>query len=273
MKHVEKFSSVNITDVETLPFNPNEQSEATFNELVKDIKEEGFDEPIQIAPKDIEEYKKLKDKYDKGFWIVGGEHRYRAVKLLGESDIIASIKMWDMNKIKLMVVRRNRLRGEFNPKKFTQLVNDVAGVTKLSIEDIKRKMGFFDDKDWGRLSIDEKGEWSDKYKDAIKETKRELNAVENLSMILNKLFIEYGDTLKYGYMFFMFGTKLHLMLQMDKDVQTLIDNIIKVQKNMKSDINNVLVKVLTAGYPAIKLSKAQIDKIKKVTEVDKEKKN
>ncbi|MCH8860836.1 MAG: ParB N-terminal domain-containing protein, partial [Thaumarchaeota archaeon] len=46
-------------------WNPNEMSDVKFNELVRDIDEEGFDEPIQV----------VKDQADGRFWIIGGEHR------------------------------------------------------------------------------------------------------------------------------------------------------------------------------------------------------
>ncbi len=45
-----KVQHLKISEIIPNEWNPNEQEEKIFNELTKDIKEEGFDEPIQVVP-------------------------------------------------------------------------------------------------------------------------------------------------------------------------------------------------------------------------------
>ena len=63
MKNLQKFKEIPLAEIEILNFNPNEQSEETFNQLVETIKQEGFDEPIQVAPKELEKYRQNPDNY------------------------------------------------------------------------------------------------------------------------------------------------------------------------------------------------------------------
>ena len=211
-----KVQHLKISEIIPNEWNPNEQEEKIFNELTKDIKEEGFDEPIQVVPLPDDHPARKKGKK----WrIIGGEHRWRSVRVLGYEEIPAVIKMYtgEMEQ-KIKTVRRNQLRGDMNRAKMTKLLNSLKPFGGLT-EELARKLGFTNIEMMMRLYQDERGRYTEGMANKVANVKREENAIENLSTILNKLFAEYGDTLQQSYMFFTYGTKLHLMVMMTAPVQ------------------------------------------------------
>ena len=66
-------------------------------------------------------------------------------------------------------------------------------------------------------------------------------------MILNKLFAEFGDTVQNSYMFFTYGTKLHLMVMMSPTFRKAIDILSQYCSNKNTDINDVLEKIVDEG--------------------------
>ena len=98
------------TDIRPNKWNPNEFDDSMFNELVKSIEDDGFIQPIVIAPLDDEEYK---------FEIIDGEHRFTAMDLLDVPEIPCIVRDVDEDKRIDLTVKTYRLRGKFNMKKFT----------------------------------------------------------------------------------------------------------------------------------------------------------
>lgn len=243
----ENFAPVMIAGIEEIvpnEWNPNEQSELTFNELVYDIQNEGFDEPIQVVeiPEDDPQRQK-----GKRYRIIGGEHRFEAVRTLGWSKIPIVVKQYDSeDEQKIKTVRRNMLKGDLNKAKFTQLVNSLDGRRKdgeLAIE-----LGIQSREQLEALLVNEKGEYDPDLAEQIANVKKEETAIKNLSMILNKLFSEYGDTLSHSYMFFTYGTKLHLMVMMSRELQKKIDSLSIHCNEKDKDINEVLEKIVQFGW-------------------------
>lgn len=81
----------------------------------------------------------------------------------------------------------------------------------------------------------------------VMEVRKEETAIRNLSMILNKLFAEYGETVSKSYMFFTYGTKLHLMVSMSRSLQKSIDGITRYCEDTNRDISEVLEKIVKFG--------------------------
>lgn len=229
-------------------WNVNVQNEIIFNELVKDIKSEGFDEAIQVirigkTDKDFEEGKEYR--------IIGGAHRYRAAKVLGYTEIPIVIKEYATEKDqKIKTVRRNQLRGDLDRKKFTKLFNSLnsSGINN----DFAKQFGFKNKEELKKMIMNLKGKNSKEMLDKLKEVKLEENTITNLSAILNQLFKEYGETVSQSYMYFFYGTKLHLMVMMNHKLKNYMDQINERVGKSKENINVLLERVFEIGLEGLK---------------------
>lgn len=167
-----KIEYVLLEKVHPSGWNPNEQDETTFNELTKDIETDGFDEPIIVVEDDAE---------PGTYRITSGEHRWKAMKVLGRAKIPVIVKKgWDEVTQKIKTVRRNLLKGALNPQKFTKLVNDIKRVYDVDHAKLSREMGFVDEKEYWRAYKEEKQERDDSTQGILQETRKELTMIDNL---------------------------------------------------------------------------------------------
>jgi len=180
--------------------NPNEQDEATFDQVVQGIKQDGFDEPIIVVP--IEAGPNA-GKYA----IVSGHHRKKAGVVAGMQTIPAVIKKgWDDDKRLIELVRRNQLRGGLNPEKFVRLFNDLAkrGIDKSVLQ---LQMGFTKEDTFNKLFKQVAPNLTAAQKKKLVEAKERINSVESFSTVLNEIFTEHGNELDHGLMCFKYGEK------------------------------------------------------------------
>lgn len=220
---------VPIDDVEVNEWNPNQMTEDVFNELVKEIQTNGFDEPV-ITVKNGDKYR-----------VVNGEHRYRAAKQLGMGFLPIVVKLdWDEPTQKLQTVRRNLLRGELDKVKFTKLVNDVVNGQHITPSEASKKFGFTDEKKFQQNLIAERDKLNAKVAEHLDETNNQLQTVDNLGFVVNEIFGQFGATVDRGYLFFMFKSKMHLMLQMDKDMEGTISLMVSHLKTSGKNANEFL---------------------------------
>lgn len=75
-------TDVKIRPVEMIPihrihpneWNPNVQTDETFNKLVEEIREDGFDHPLNVVPIRKEDYDEAwEDQDEQHYKIIGGE--------------------------------------------------------------------------------------------------------------------------------------------------------------------------------------------------------
>tara|TARA_R110002020_G_scaffold123580_18_gene280291 strand:- start:3371 stop:4066 length:696 start_codon:yes stop_codon:yes gene_type:complete len=173
-------------------WNPNEQSEETFNQLVEEIKEDGFDHPLNV----------VEDK--DGYTIIGGEHRWRAACLLGIKKVPCYVHdNWNENLQKLKTVRRNLMTGSLNARKFTDLVEELSE-TGLQIDEMPATFGFEDKKEFDKYFIQTKEKRDEKFVDDLKEKKKPVEATDSLMSIVANIFKECGGaaTVDQNYLFF-----------------------------------------------------------------------
>ena len=154
-------------------WNANAQEEIIFNELVQTIKEEGFDESLQVTKLD-----KTDKEYADGkeYRIIGGEHRFKTAKLLGYKELPVVIKNYTTEKEqKIKTVRRNQLRGELDRKKFTKLFNSLntSGINN----DLARSMGFKNKETLRKMILNYKGKNTKEFLEKLKEVKLDENAI------------------------------------------------------------------------------------------------
>lgn len=221
--------SLDLEKVHPSGWNPNEQDEATFNELTSEIEKDGFDEPIIVVEDDAEPgtYK-----------IIGGEHRWKACKVLGKTKIPAIIKKgWDEVAQKIKTVRRNLLRGNLNPAKFTRLVNDIQRVYQVDHAKLAQEMGFTDEKEYWKSYKQDKQKRDAVAQDVLNDTRKEIAMIDNLSVVLNEIFSQYGDTVPQSFLFFLYKKKMHLMVGLNSQTAKIVEKLAERLKQTGEDAN------------------------------------
>lgn len=89
----EKGVSVNMIPVELIfpnEWNPNVMTDRLFNELVKDVDEDGFLQPILVIPSEVDGVEKFK--------IIDGEHRFEVMKLLDKTRIPCIVNRGELSR-------------------------------------------------------------------------------------------------------------------------------------------------------------------------------
>lgn len=227
---------VPIENLEENDWNPNFQSEVTFNQLVDEINTDGFQDPLLVVP--VEDGK-VDPKTDR-FRIIGGAHRYRAAKLLEYEEVPCFImEGWTEEEQKLKTVRRNLISGRLDDAKFTDLVKSLVD-TGLNQDDLPLLMGFDDVNDFTEhLILEAAEEESDeKVLSKMEETSTEVEAVDSISDALNNIFATYGDTVPQNFLFFAYKGKTHLMVIMDAELNTRIEKMVEELKVSKGNVND-----------------------------------
>jgi len=182
--------------------NPNVMDEDTLDLLVDEIQEHGFDEPIQVRKLNTGRYQ-----------ISGGHHRVMAAERLGMETVPAVIKDFDDRTQKLMLAKRNLLRGKMDRQKLGKLVADLSKTGDPGT--LHRELGITQKKTLDAM-IDKAGEnLTPKQKAKLDVAKEKIKSIDDLSSILNTIFKETGSEAKSGYMVFSFGGKEHHYVQID----------------------------------------------------------
>lgn len=240
-EHRMKIRDVAIDQISANPWNVNEMDDETFNRLAEEIQSVGFIDPIQVVPMDNGTY-----------MIIGGEHRWRVSKVLGYEVVpcvILDSQMWTEDDLKKFVsVRLNALHGKVNPEKFMNLYVDLAKRHDESA--LQALLGYTDEDAWKGLTKGVRKGLEDAglSKEALKkfdEASAELMTVDDLSGILNRLFTDHGNDLKYNFMVMSFGGKDHLYVQFDnkadfKRVQKKIESLRGTQSTADRVIHDLL---------------------------------
>ena len=237
--------------LEPCDWNPQMMSETMFNQLVEEIREDGFDEPILVVPHPDPE------KAEDGVYrIISGEHRWEAAKTLGYEKIPAIIKTkWDETDQKLKTVRRNMLRGSQDPVKFSRLVKQINDDDGVALADIPQLMGFDDDKAFKKLYIADKEEEDAAVAGAAKkdaeEQRSEMEMINNLSFILNEIFSKYGSSVPAGFVFFWYKNRMHLMVQEDTKLEKRVEHLVRYCTAQGTSIQSILDSALDAEFKKI----------------------
>lgn len=197
-------------------WNPQRMDIDEFELLIEAMRDGGMLDPILVVP--IADEKDASD-----FVILGGEHRWRAAGELGWDTIPAIVltedRFQEKDLQKFITLRMNTIHGNLNPEKFRDLYEDMA--ERYSHDALQALMGFSDSQKFNKLvggvkeGIKAAGLPSDMER-GITEALEEVQSVDDISDVLNKMFTKYGDTLTESFMVFSFGGKEHLYVRCDK---------------------------------------------------------
>lgn len=194
------------------PDNPNEQDDATFNALVQAIRTEGWTQPVQAV------WDEIRGKYE----IVAGEHRWRAGRVLGSQ--IPTIPLppedFDRDRRDWNLVKDNVLRGDLNPVKFAALYQRM--VAKYDSEVLQNLMGFTSSDAFKKVYREVARGLSPEMQAALDAAKGEIKTIDDLSLVLNRLFRDHGETLDSNFMVFSYGGRDVLWVRADKDLWQIV---------------------------------------------------
>lgn len=217
------------------PDNPNEMNKKEFALLMDSIKQVGFIDPPQVIEQD-----------DGRFMIVGGEHRWRAAVELGMKripvDVLMGDKWTDPDMLDFMTVRLNVLHGKMNPEKFLKVYKRAC--EKFGREEVAKYMGYTNEdgikKLIGVMAKTMKESLPPEMAQQFEEEAKKAKTVGDLTNIVNRLFEEYGDTMKHNFMVFSWGAKEHVYIAMNKEVHVAMKKIMKLARKNEVDINELI---------------------------------
>lgn len=217
--------------------NPNEMDERTFNALCEAISTEGWVEPPQVVP--IED-----GKYE----IVGGHHRWEAAKVLGMETIpcvVLDPEKFHKDRRDWNVVKMNVIRGKLNPEKFTRLYSDLA--KRYDPEVMKTLMGFTSDDAFQKVFQEVKRALPPGLRDAMDAAKDEIRTIDDLSLVLNRLFAEHGETLPSNMMVFSWGGKEVLWVRCSAETWEIVSLKAKEAANLGEDFDATVREAFVRG--------------------------
>lgn len=197
--------------------NPNEMDEPTFDALVEEIREQGFDEPVLVRV-----HPTIKGKYQIG----SGHHRTKAAMVLGMTSVPAIIKEWSDREQKVALAKRNSLRGNLNQSKMVHLYRDLLKGGRDAVQ-VQRELGFTNQKQFEKLYDQAEKSLPPKQRKKLQAAKETIKSVDDLSSVLNKIFKEAGSELDKGYMVFSFGGKKHHYFQIGEDTEAKLNAILR----------------------------------------------
>jgi hypothetical protein len=231
-----------VEEIEPNNWNPNEMSNDEFDWLVEEITEVGFIDPLEVVP-----------MVDGGFRILGGAHRHQAAKALGMAEVpcvvLSDAKWQDADLQKFVTVRLNQLHGKANPDKMIALYRELE--TKYGEKSMQRLFAYTDDDAWKKLIKQMKK--SLKAAGLPKDVQQKFDAasanakgIDDLGLILNKIFHDHGDTLQHSFMVFSYGGKEHTYVAMSKQTRNAVALVLDHCKSWGKDVNEVIGKLTEA---------------------------
>lgn len=128
---------VDVTSIEPNAYNPNRQSEKDFELLKRSMTEDGFTQPVIVQRKTRQ--------------IVDGEHRWRAARELGYTQIPVVFVDMTPEQMRISTLRHNRARGSEDYELSAALLRDLR---ELGALDWAQDSLMLDDKEIGRLLDD-----------------------------------------------------------------------------------------------------------------------
>lgn len=236
------FVELDINDLEENELNPNEMSPDEFDMLSENIEEAGFLDPLLVVPLPLEKGKKQR------FRIIDGAHRWRRQRLAGETKVPCVLadpaRLSEKDQLK-QLVRMNKIRGSFNLKKFARLADEMMTRYEVPFEELAHELGYADEDEFQHL-IDAARD-SLPNAEAMKEfdkAKKELRTVDDLSLLLNRLFTSFGDSLPAHFMILDFGGKEHIWVRMKQPVYKIVKSRAKECLEYGVTFDSIILRLL-----------------------------
>lgn len=236
--YMPKMISANLLRV--LPGNSNKQDTHTFEELKKNIREQGFDESLTVTPNE-----------DGTYTVVSGNHRMKAGMEEGMDEFPCVVRDdWDDITKQLQSVRRNYARGKINRNLFTAQIDALKEEYSLTNSVILEGMGFADLDAFAALYQQQREEEEEAYEkmheDASSDA-HQVKVIDDLTFIVSHLINKYGDTIPYSFMIVPVGGKNHLYIKTNTALKSAVQNIAAACVANNLDINVALTGIISIG--------------------------
>tara|TARA_R100001244_G_scaffold36778_2_gene33626 strand:- start:3358 stop:4221 length:864 start_codon:yes stop_codon:yes gene_type:complete len=232
--------------VET-PSNSNKQNRHTYKELKDNIREQGFDETLNVVP-----HETLPDHYT----VVCGNHRLRAGKELGMAEFPCVIrKDWNEVEATIQGIRRNYVRGKIDKVSFTAQVDFIKEKYGLSQHVISERMGF-EDADMFSVLYQEQKLDADRQAQiaaavsldhAPNTSAANVKLIDDLGTILSHIFDQHGHTVPCSFIVFPAGGRNHMYVQANSALVKHMSAIAEQCLRDDLDINVALGGLLAVG--------------------------
>lgn len=230
-----------ISQIKPSTYNANVQTPSTFNALVDEIREHGWVGEIQVRP--------LRDDEKEGeylYELVGGEHRWKAAQILEMSELPATIHPeWQDDVAKAQSIALNILSGHLDPVKFTTLFNQLSD--KYGQDVVRQMMKFNDEQLFKRVYRAARLSLPAEMRPKLDAAKSEILTMDDLSVVLHDMFRKYGQSVPLSFMFFQFGGKTHLVVEMDAETKKLMKRVTDAATEGETDVNAILQAALSRG--------------------------
>jgi len=215
------------------PNNTNKQSKHVHQELIDSILSHGFDEPLIVVPRRDGE---------SGYFIVSGNHRYRAGTAAGMEEFPCIVRNdWDEVEARIQLVRRNYVRGEIDRALFTEEINRLTSEHQLGLDIIMERMGFEDAESFSEFYKQEKKrERSIGAAVKAQSNVAQVKMIDDLGTIISVLFEKYGHTVPNSFIVFPLGGRNHVFIQMTPALKKTLDAITTKCVADGMDINTAL---------------------------------
>lgn len=220
--------------------NPNQMDERTFNALVESIQEENWTEVITVVPT------------EEGYEIVGGHHRFDAADYLELETVpcwVLDPEKFDQDRRDWNLVKMNVLRGKLNPSKFTALWTRMSKQYEDDV--LKTLMGFTSEDAFKSLYTGVRSALPPEMQKALDDQRSEIKTIDGLSLLLNQLFTEHGETLPSNVMAFSFGSREVMWILADKDLWALACRIRDEALAHGGDVAEAMYLTLHAGAQSL----------------------
>lgn len=240
---VHQAQMIDVMMLDEHPDNSNKQNRHMHKELKASIKENGFDESLLVCPK---------PDGDPGYYIVSGNHRYRAGKALKMTEFPCVVRNdWDTVEQQIQLVRRNYVRGKTDKDAFTAAVNKLSSEAAIGLDIIQERMGFEDADMFSEYYQKEKAR-DEKIADAITGGgagggASQVKMIDDLGLVLSTIFERFGDSAPYSYIVFPAGGKNHMYVQCTPALKRVLETVAKGCVQQSLDMNIVLGGLLAIG--------------------------
>lgn len=218
---------VHVDAIEPNDYNPNEMDERLFDELAADIGDEELDQPVVVRPHPTK---------NGCFLIVDGEHRWRASKIKGLTEVPISVRDYTEEEAMIKTVRRNMIHGELNVAKFSNMLRrlDDNGISPERARELMAMNPRQFDKSWkGQTS--KTAERAEKLIENAEVGVQITTFVANLSQMIRDIVEQDGDTMAQGYIAFSFRGQSCLMISMDKALHKIVSEYMQTVQEDEKD--------------------------------------
>lgn len=216
------------------PDNVNEMDDETLSRLCEEIRDVGFIDPVNVVPLS-----------DGKYFILGGEHRWKAAKALGMTYVPAILhtdQRWsDRDTVDLVAFRLNVIKGSQNPEKFMKVYERLS--TKFGHEKLQDVFAVTDKSLWKKLTksirqnLEDAGVPSDVIKD-VADAERKAKDFNQFTKLVNRVFEKKSEENKTGMVVFSNNGSDHIMVQADQrlmDILRVLDARAKIESKTVSD--------------------------------------